>query len=212
MSGMMSNAVGGPAAGVGGLSDISSLIEAWVSSLWHSIDVWHVFKIDVVHRYSEVMCVIYRCTRGTKQNYKHTVAGCFDVAHRLGLWHGVVCLVSLSGQQFAQQIQQQNPELIEQLRNHIRSRSFSGSAEEHSWSRQVRDRFKLYTYKQFWCKETHSLELWCSCGRLKFEYSCDISNLDSLEKIKTPKHTYRCNSLRFPAKINTRGSKKADYQ
>ncbi|KAL4617599.1 small glutamine-rich tetratricopeptide repeat-containing protein beta isoform X1 [Arapaima gigas] len=64
MSGMMSNAVGGPAAGVGGLSDISSLIEA--------------------------------------------------------------------GQQFAQQIQQQNPELIEQLRNHIRSRSFSGSAEEHS--------------------------------------------------------------------------------
>uniref|UniRef100_A0A3P9Q7H3 Small glutamine-rich tetratricopeptide repeat-containing protein beta n=1 Tax=Poecilia reticulata TaxID=8081 RepID=A0A3P9Q7H3_POERE len=64
MSGMMSNAVRGPAAGVGGLSDISSLIEA--------------------------------------------------------------------GQQFAQQIQQQNPELIEQLRNHIRSRSFSGSAEEHS--------------------------------------------------------------------------------
>ncbi|TRY92578.1 hypothetical protein DNTS_020495 [Danionella cerebrum] len=64
MSGMMSNAVGGPAAGVGGLSDISSLIEA--------------------------------------------------------------------GQQFAQQIQQQNPELIEQLRNHIRSRSFSGSTDEHS--------------------------------------------------------------------------------
>uniref|UniRef100_A0A8C2F4F1 Small glutamine-rich tetratricopeptide repeat-containing protein beta n=1 Tax=Cyprinus carpio TaxID=7962 RepID=A0A8C2F4F1_CYPCA len=64
MSGMMSNAVGGPAAGVGGLSDISSLIEA--------------------------------------------------------------------GQQFAKQIQQQNPELIEQLRNHIRSRSFSGSAEEQS--------------------------------------------------------------------------------
>uniref|UniRef100_W5MX39 Small glutamine-rich tetratricopeptide repeat-containing protein beta n=1 Tax=Lepisosteus oculatus TaxID=7918 RepID=W5MX39_LEPOC len=64
MSGMMSNAVGGPAAGVGGLSDISSLIEA--------------------------------------------------------------------GQQFAQQIQQQNPELIEQLRNHVRSRSFSGSAEERS--------------------------------------------------------------------------------
>lgn len=28
MSGMMSNAVGGPGAGVGGLSDISSLIEA----------------------------------------------------------------------------------------------------------------------------------------------------------------------------------------
>ncbi|XP_039614602.1 small glutamine-rich tetratricopeptide repeat-containing protein beta isoform X1 [Polypterus senegalus] len=64
MSGMMSNAVGGPAAGVGGLTDLSSLIEA--------------------------------------------------------------------GQQFAQQIQQQNPELIEQLRNHIRSRSFSNSAEEHS--------------------------------------------------------------------------------
>lgn len=42
--------------------------------------------------------------------------------------------VSVRGQQFAQQIQQQNPELIEQLRNHIRSRSFSGSAEEHSWS------------------------------------------------------------------------------
>ncbi|XP_053097084.1 small glutamine-rich tetratricopeptide repeat-containing protein beta isoform X2 [Pangasianodon hypophthalmus] len=64
MSGMMSNAVGGPAAGVGGMSDISSLIEA--------------------------------------------------------------------GQQFAQQIQQQNPELIEQLRNHIRSQSFSGSPEERS--------------------------------------------------------------------------------
>uniref|UniRef100_A0A6Q2YFJ9 Small glutamine-rich tetratricopeptide repeat-containing protein beta n=1 Tax=Esox lucius TaxID=8010 RepID=A0A6Q2YFJ9_ESOLU len=61
---MMTNAVGGPSAGVGGLSDISSLIEA--------------------------------------------------------------------GQQFAQQIQQQNPELIEQLRNHIRSRSFSGSADDHS--------------------------------------------------------------------------------
>lgn len=28
MSGMMTNAVGGPAAGVGGLSDLSSLIEA----------------------------------------------------------------------------------------------------------------------------------------------------------------------------------------
>ncbi|CAB1332626.1 unnamed protein product [Coregonus sp. 'balchen'] len=73
MSGMMSNAVGGPAAGVGGLSDISSLIEAYGSTI--------------------------------------------------GL---------LLGQQFAQQIQQQNPELIEQLRNHIRSRSFSGNAEEHS--------------------------------------------------------------------------------
>ncbi|XP_028834668.1 small glutamine-rich tetratricopeptide repeat-containing protein beta isoform X1 [Denticeps clupeoides] len=36
-----------------------------------------------------------------------------------------------AGQQFAQQIQQQNPELIEQLRNHVRSRSFS-STEEHS--------------------------------------------------------------------------------
>ncbi|KAF4082738.1 hypothetical protein AMELA_G00154940 [Ameiurus melas] len=64
MSGMMSNAVRGPAAGVGGMSDISSLIEA--------------------------------------------------------------------GQQFAQQIQQQNPEWIEQLRNHIRSHSFSGSPEERS--------------------------------------------------------------------------------
>lgn len=63
MSGM-TNAIGGPAAGVGGLTDLSSLIQA--------------------------------------------------------------------GQQFAQQIQQQNPELIEQLRNHIRSRSFSSSAEEHS--------------------------------------------------------------------------------
>ncbi|KAI5620113.1 small glutamine-rich tetratricopeptide repeat-containing protein beta, partial [Silurus asotus] len=64
MSGMASNAVGGPAVAVGGMSDVSSLIEA--------------------------------------------------------------------GQQFAQQIQQQNPELIEQLRNHIRSQSFSGSPEEHS--------------------------------------------------------------------------------
>ncbi|XP_069483464.1 small glutamine-rich tetratricopeptide repeat-containing protein beta [Ambystoma mexicanum] len=64
MSGMMSSAVGGPAAGVGGLTDLSSLIQA--------------------------------------------------------------------GQQFAQQMQQQNPELIEQLRNHVRSRSFSSSTEEHS--------------------------------------------------------------------------------
>uniref|UniRef100_A0A8C5M2V5 Small glutamine-rich tetratricopeptide repeat-containing protein beta n=1 Tax=Leptobrachium leishanense TaxID=445787 RepID=A0A8C5M2V5_9ANUR len=64
MSGMMSSAAGGPAAGVGGLTDLSSLIQA--------------------------------------------------------------------GQQFAQQIQQQNPELIQQLRNHVRSRSFSGGAEEHS--------------------------------------------------------------------------------
>uniref|UniRef100_F6UA13 Small glutamine rich tetratricopeptide repeat co-chaperone beta n=1 Tax=Monodelphis domestica TaxID=13616 RepID=F6UA13_MONDO len=64
MSGMMTNAIGGPAAGVGGLTDLSSLIQA--------------------------------------------------------------------GQQFAQQIQQQNPELIEQLRNHVRSRSFSSSTEEHS--------------------------------------------------------------------------------
>lgn len=48
-----------------------------------------------------------------------------------------VWLASVRGQQFAQQIQQQNPELIEQLRNHIRSRSFSGSAEEHSWSTRV---------------------------------------------------------------------------
>ncbi|KAM4875958.1 small glutamine-rich tetratricopeptide repeat-containing protein beta isoform 1-T1 [Thomomys bottae] len=64
MSGMMTNAIGGPAAGVGGLTDLSSLIQA--------------------------------------------------------------------GQQFAQQIQQQNPELIEQLRNHIRSRSFSSSTDEHS--------------------------------------------------------------------------------
>ncbi|TUR38416.1 Small glutamine-rich tetratricopeptide repeat-containing protein beta [Bagarius yarrelli] len=37
-----------------------------------------------------------------------------------------------AGQQFAQQIQQQNPELIEQLRNHIRSQSFSGGPEEQS--------------------------------------------------------------------------------
>uniref|UniRef100_A0A669CUD8 Small glutamine-rich tetratricopeptide repeat-containing protein beta n=1 Tax=Oreochromis niloticus TaxID=8128 RepID=A0A669CUD8_ORENI len=73
LTGMMSNAVGGPAAGVGGLSDISTLL-----------------------------------------NYT------------------IIYYLSLRGQQFAQQIQQQNPELIEQLRNHIRSRSFSGSAEEHS--------------------------------------------------------------------------------
>lgn len=60
-------------------------------------------------------------------------------------FYSSVCTVGLEvslfifrGQQFAQQIQQQNPELIEQLRNHIRSRSFSGSAEEHSWSPQVR--------------------------------------------------------------------------
>ncbi|XP_075695128.1 small glutamine-rich tetratricopeptide repeat-containing protein beta [Rhinoderma darwinii] len=64
MSGMMSNAGGGPAAGVGGLTDLSSLIQA--------------------------------------------------------------------GQQFAQQIQQQNPELIQQLRNDVRSRSFSGTTEENS--------------------------------------------------------------------------------
>ncbi|XP_056397513.1 small glutamine-rich tetratricopeptide repeat-containing protein beta [Hyla sarda] len=64
MSGMMANAGGGPAAGVGGLTDLSSLIQA--------------------------------------------------------------------GQQFAQQIQQQNPELIQQLRNQVRSRSFSGTTEEHS--------------------------------------------------------------------------------
>lgn len=64
MSGMMANSGGGPAAGVGGLTDLSSLIQA--------------------------------------------------------------------GQQFAQQIQQQNPELIQQLRNHVRSRSFSGTTEEHS--------------------------------------------------------------------------------
>ncbi|NP_001086162.1 small glutamine rich tetratricopeptide repeat co-chaperone beta L homeolog [Xenopus laevis] len=64
MSGMMSNAANGPAAGVGGLTDLSSLIQA--------------------------------------------------------------------GQQFAQQIQQQNPDLIQQLRNHVRSRSFSGTTEEHS--------------------------------------------------------------------------------
>ncbi|XP_053557315.1 small glutamine-rich tetratricopeptide repeat-containing protein beta [Bombina bombina] len=64
ISGMMSNAAGGPGAGVGGLTDLSSLIQA--------------------------------------------------------------------GQQFAQQIQQQNPELIQQLRNQVRSRSFSGTTEEHS--------------------------------------------------------------------------------
>lgn len=45
MSGMMSNAVGGPAAGVGGLSDISSLIEAWVLSNlnpkgWFDLSDW----------------------------------------------------------------------------------------------------------------------------------------------------------------------------
>lgn len=35
-----------------------------------------------------------------------------------------------SGQQFAQQMQQQNPELIEQLRSQIRSRPPSASNEE----------------------------------------------------------------------------------
>uniref|UniRef100_A0A2I3HIG3 Small glutamine-rich tetratricopeptide repeat-containing protein beta n=3 Tax=Hominoidea TaxID=314295 RepID=A0A2I3HIG3_NOMLE len=74
MSGMMTNAIGGPAAGVGGLTDLSSLIQMYF--MFYSLSLW--------------------------------------------------------GQQFAQQIQQQNPELIEQLRNHIRSRSFSSSAEEHS--------------------------------------------------------------------------------
>ncbi|XP_078074191.1 small glutamine-rich tetratricopeptide repeat-containing protein beta-like [Mustelus asterias] len=64
MSGMMSNAISGPAAGVGGLTDMGSLIQA--------------------------------------------------------------------GQQFAQQMQEENPELIEQLRNQIRTRSFSGSNEDHS--------------------------------------------------------------------------------
>ncbi len=70
------------------------------------------------------------------------------------VWDVLCAGVSLSGQQFAQQIQQQNPELIEQLRNHIRSRSFSGSAEEHSWSQQVWDATlillkELYTCMQF---------------------------------------------------------------
>ncbi|KAH0503507.1 Small glutamine-rich tetratricopeptide repeat-containing protein beta [Microtus ochrogaster] len=64
MLGMMTNAIVGPAAGAGGLTDLSSLIQV--------------------------------------------------------------------GQQFAQQIQPQNPELIEQLRHHIRSRSLSSSTEEHS--------------------------------------------------------------------------------
>ncbi|XP_038646985.1 small glutamine-rich tetratricopeptide repeat-containing protein beta isoform X2 [Scyliorhinus canicula] len=64
MSGMMSNAISGPAAGVGGLTDMGSLIQA--------------------------------------------------------------------GQQFAQQMQEENPELIEQLRNQIRTRSFSGSNEDQS--------------------------------------------------------------------------------
>lgn len=66
------------------------------------------------------------------------------MSHELHIWlkefrssKGGLLLLFSSGQQFAQQIQQQNPELIEQLRNHIRSRSFSGSAEEHSWSDQV---------------------------------------------------------------------------
>lgn len=61
---------------------------------------------------------------------------CFSTLVRKQQVNGSSAL-SFRGQQFAQQIQQQNPELIEQLRNHIRSRSFSGSAEEHSWSIQV---------------------------------------------------------------------------
>ena len=58
------------------------------------------------------------------------VFGCQQLVPR----SAVLCVCgSRRGQQFAQQIQLQSPELIEQLRNHIRSRSFSGSAEEHSW-------------------------------------------------------------------------------
>ena len=41
------------------------------------------------------------------------------------------------GQQFAQQMQQQNPELIEQLRSQIRSRPPSASNEEQPWYLQV---------------------------------------------------------------------------
>lgn len=39
-------------------------------------------------------------------------------------------LFSVRGQQFAQQMQQQNPELIEQLRSQIRSRTPSASNED----------------------------------------------------------------------------------
>lgn len=63
---------------------------------------------------------------------KDIIKYCFRTNVKLA----IKMLISVSGQQFAQQIQQQNPELIEQLRNHIRSRSFSGSAEEHSWSQR----------------------------------------------------------------------------
>lgn len=63
---------------------------------------------------------------------KDIIKYCFRTNVKLA----IEMLISVSGQQFAQQIQQQNPELIEQLRNHIRSRSFSGSAEEHSWSQR----------------------------------------------------------------------------
>lgn len=59
------------------------------------------------------------------------------------------------GQQFAQQIQQQNPELIEQLRNHVRSRSFSGSTEEHSW-------FKRHVFE---CCSTNSKRHTVACSK-----------------------------------------------
>ncbi len=147
MSGMMSNAVGGPAAGVGGLSDISSLIEAWASSLWHLIDLTCV-----------TLAVLRMMCFTDIQRWCVIAWWSFNVPHEqffpnCGL-RGSVCCVSLSGQQFAQQIQQQNPELIEQLRNHIRSRSFSGSAEEHSWSQQVWDATLMLLKQLYTCMKS----------------------------------------------------------
>lgn len=42
----------------------------------------------------------------------------------------MVVICSCRGQQFAQQMQQQNPELIEQLRSQIRNRTPSAGNEE----------------------------------------------------------------------------------
>ncbi|XP_069556995.1 small glutamine-rich tetratricopeptide repeat-containing protein beta isoform X1 [Brachyistius frenatus] len=65
------------------------------------------------------------------QQVQQLMSGMMTNAAGVGGLSDISSLIE-AGQQFAQQIQQQNPELIEQLRNHIRSRSFSGSAEEHS--------------------------------------------------------------------------------
>lgn len=48
------------------------------------------------------------------------------------LMQSFLFLFERRGQQFAQQMQQQNPELIEQLRSQIRSRTPSASNEEQS--------------------------------------------------------------------------------